>query len=348
MSEHRDDKIMDTLKKYGVIRRCELIKETGLTTGSISRGIKSLEKRGLLISRKIGYNANIALPEYKDKLTEMEKNEHLKKTGNYSDTDLQLKIRHADDIRDKVIKPWLNQIPDVSAAPSLLIKDDNSANSSVHVISEYVSIWELERPFKLSLPVEEEPLFEDLQNHKGFKEFLGLWRDFKESIDRLDMDKKNSLKKITTDLTSEIGRAMQIKLEMNSKIGVSEAFSPYLPEWLYRGSLAFAEGDLQTFKEWWVYPESTTKIEESSIVYKIGHDEFIRISKELLDEADFRKRCDGVLKKMIEKVKNDYYKDFFKIIEDVNKIKKERDELIHLLKKQLSHVVFDGDCEYIS
>ena len=83
------------------------------------------------------------------------------------------------------------------------------------------------------------------------------------------------------------------------------------------------------------------------IVYKIGSREHLRIPKNLIDEDEFKKKMDNALKKMIEKIKSNYYFEACKINKLIKETNEKKEKLTYLLKKKLSYVVFEGDCEFL-
>ncbi len=102
-AEERDNKIIDALKVGIVMTYGELREKTGLLTGSLSRGLKSVIKRGNVVHEGIFY----ALTENKDKLKEKVKNQ----SGKQIEIPVTYQVcrDHTNDLKG-ILKIWKNEI----------------------------------------------------------------------------------------------------------------------------------------------------------------------------------------------------------------------------------------------
>lgn len=339
----RDEKILDVLKQMGVARRADLIKKTGLNDGMIARGTESLLAYKDIITEKIGYERWFGLPE-SEKLLEKMKKDHLEKIPKRVDSNSEISIKrfHADDLK-AILRRWMEEIPEVT---SIVIEED-SLTYGIHDISEYMRTGELQLPSRFPLPVETEPLFKDFENHAGFEEILTLWNDFKTSCDKINGMKKNLFSTISTELNSELCAIEQIKLWMDTNTKTKNLTLSSIIEWLYNGTVLFADKRNNIFDEWYVNFKSFTFDDGAFIVYKIGTRGHLRIAKNLMNESEFKEGVDKALKDTIEKIKSNYYSEAYGIIRLIKETNEKKEKLTYLLKKKLFYVVFEGDCEFL-
>ena len=250
--------------------------------------------------------------------------------------------RHSDDLK-VIIRQWVEEIPIVTS----MVIEESSLAYGIQDISEYIKENELWLPSKFPLPIEKDPLFEDLINHRGFEGVLEIWDDFKESCNALNDMKKSLFSTVSTDLNSEFCAIEQIKLGIDANIKTKNLSSPSLAEWTYDGAILFADKKIMTFNKWYNNFKSSSFDADGFIVYKIGSREHFRIAKNLVNEFEFKEDMDKALKNIIQKIKSNYYSEACRIIKLIKETNEKKEELTYLLKKKLSYVVFEGDCEYL-
>ncbi|MDY6932445.1 MAG: hypothetical protein SVJ22_11090, partial [Halobacteriota archaeon] len=248
-----------------------------------------------------------------------------------------IRERHSEDLKN-VIKCWIEEFPEVSAA---------------YYPPERFWIPSKGVDGKIRIERDEEFLFKDLRLHLDLRDdkIFKLWDEFKEKRAK-HRDKVEALKsEILKDIADKVNKAVSeeindIKLEISVLHGTNIIYETFVVR-IYNACLSWAEGDFNTFMKHYQNAKSKVRLTDDTWEYHIDGDECIKLEKDLIKVADLQLKIDSVMNEMVKKAKSGYYSKGKEIIDLTKELIELGDKTKRLLKKQLSCVVFDGDCEYL-
>jgi hypothetical protein len=216
--------------------------------------------------------------------------------------------KHSDDLKEKVIKPWIDKLP----------------------IIDYATIYTYDRripQFRYNPDVKEvfekELLFEDFENHITFQPNpFKLWEEFKE------------LAKIFYGKRDKLYSALIKWIEEKTKLTYSEHWdgtgimSESFPLFIYRGMFYLHDGNERGFKS--EYKEFESRIVETGEVYEyyIGSVGLVRESKNKYDKESLESEMIETIMSMVKEIEGGKYKTEVKeILMVINELRKVESEL---------------------
>lgn len=331
----------------------ELLKQMDKSASdrAIDKRIEKLKEGGILHSEKIGKYAFYRLSpeadwEYTGVDLRIKKGKKDMHSGDNAIAKYLMYKDHTDDLK-KVIKQWLKEFPIVSI-------------DGVHRVYPAI-IGGSELPFiscaEVKLPVESEDEFNfnDLIIHlnKQNPDIFQKWKEFKAKSVIYNAKGKDLISKIEKEIIQQFNgiipkEAGNVKLEISSGLKVNSISENFL-NFIFHACITWAERNMKDFSDHYKSFKSRIDDKPDSIEYYVVTESegFVRIAKNLLEEEKFKDKVDNVLSKLLEKSKTDYYPEGREIIDLMGTLTELGDEIKKLLKKQLSYVVFKGDCEYL-
>lgn len=339
-AEERDNKIINAFKEKDILRFTEIKKKTSLTDPSLDRGLDSLEHEGKIVKVKKRY----ALKENENKLEKYKTSpeETFKSLKSY-----QLHRDHSEDLK-KVIRHWIEDFPTVTVYGM----DINKPNEPLRR-----PIYTLPFQYELKLQSENELLFNDLLFHmkKQEQEIVDLWEEFKEICLVFHIKIEALVSEIEKDVVELINnkiakRTSNVKLIIVYRWEVNSISVNFLLR-IYEACIIWAKGDAKEFFTYLKDFEPSTiciqSLLQDSLQYNMNEYGYAWIEQGLLEAEEFKNEMDDVWNKMIEKSKTDYYPKGKEIVDLKVRLIEMEDQILSLLRKQLSYPVFKGKCEYL-
>lgn len=208
---------------------------------------------------------------------------------------------------------------------------------------------------KLPVESEDEFIFNDLIIHlnKQNSNIVQKWNEFKEKSVMYNAKGNALISKIEKEIAQQVNgivpkEAGNVKLEITSGLKVNSISENFL-NFIFHACITWAKGNMKDFSDHYKSFKSRVDDKQDSIEYYVvtKSEGFVRIAKNQLEKKEFKDKIDNVLNKLIEKSKTDYYPEGIEIVNLMGELNKLGDEIKKCLKKQLSYVVFKGECEYL-
>jgi len=252
----------------------------------------------------------------------------IKAKNNFMDS---LKFIHTNKIKEKIIKPWIEQLPYVSY---------NGIYYKVGVLEV-----EFEGKSKI-LPVENELLFEDFKKHVKFNPNpFNLLEELKKQTEDFWKFKDNLYKKIIAMIKDEL----RVPISPKNKIGKWEedTFSYSLTDWIYNAIILKAENKNIDFKRY--YNDFNSKVIDinEALEYFVDRNGFIKVKKDNKNIESFKDNTDRRILKILSHVKKfEYNEDATAIIKIVKTLNELKNQMKINLEKHLELIeVFPGNYE---
>ncbi|EHP83824.1 hypothetical protein [Methanotorris formicicus] len=258
------------------------------------------------------------------------------------DRDLALRKEHTQELREKVVIPWIRELNNISNAkkyyPVLPQKGDN-------YFGEYYKVedFDIERTEKI--------LFKDFLENHASKELKESFKYFKKYCEKLS-NRINETKRKIKDFLKENLKKHEILIlndrEICKQIEKNYNFHAFEEEIVdFILSCLLCEAKIKIHKNG-IYYKNYQKI-EFCYIDKCGYWKYspkaIFVSK-TIDEnkkAEVENLLNELLNKAKEKFKNDIEK-IYTLVDEINKNKK----IMHEELKKFEHKrIYDGNCEYI-
>ena len=249
----------------------------------------------------------------------------------------------------EVIWRWIEDFPNITVYGMDIDKPDEPLRRPMTA---------LPFQYQLELQFENDFLFNDLLFHmeKQDKKIVDLWKEFKEVClvfhSKIDSLVSEIAKDVVELINSKMAkRTTNVKLkiayggwEVNS-ISVNFLLS------IYKACIIWAKDDKKEFYDYLQnFDPSTICIQsllQYSLEYNMKESGYAWIKQGLLEAEEFKNEMDDVLNRMIENSKTVYYPKGKEIVDLIVRLNEMEYHIISLLKKQLSHLVYNGKCEFL-
>ena len=243
----------------------------------------------------------------------------------WTDVKFQERKIHSDELKEEVIKPWIDQLPKVSGALILL-------PSPMTTINEYTG--------EVKLDVETHDLFGDLEHHLD-PDVFDRWERFKDLVMEYTERRNQILSEIDESLEKETG--LKVSDRWNDGVLYERRASIRVLEEVFKHFTiagAAMDGDLEI--------NSQVSRDGGSLVYSVDGHAYIKVILGEEDEEVFRMRIDNIITSLVEEWKDLKHKrKMSELTELRQEIGASRDLIDIQLVKYLRKPVFGGDCEYL-